>query len=320
MGPVLPADEPGAHCHRDGSETSPALDDAGVRRYLEDGFAMVPDVLGAAELAAVARDLVALATGAYPCEALAPLSGRPVAGRGARAHPVHPPAALRQPRHPQVRDSSGDRRRAQPASPPPICPPGWWDGGVKCMQSMLFVKPPGLPGPGLAPGRDLHPHPRPLADRRVDRHGRRDRSKTAACGSSPGSHRSPATSTRQRDHGTTPTSSTFAGEAYGFDEGEARSPVEVKAGSAGVLQRLPAAPLAQEPQRRLAPRAGVPLHEHDLAAALGRAAEDAIKAGQVTTARADYRGVIPVRGQDPAASRGYLEQVPEAGGSGRRGG
>ena len=34
---------------------------------------------------------------------------------------------------------------------------------VKCMQSMLFIKRAGKPGTGLAPGRVLHPDPRPLA-------------------------------------------------------------------------------------------------------------------------------------------------------------
>ena len=40
---------------------------------------------------------------------------------------------------------------------------------VKAMQSMLFIKSGGQARSGLAPGRVLHPHLGPLADRGVDR-------------------------------------------------------------------------------------------------------------------------------------------------------
>ncbi|CAA9338396.1 MAG: hypothetical protein AVDCRST_MAG48-3502, partial [uncultured Friedmanniella sp.] len=127
----------------------------------------------------------------------------------------------------------------------------------------------GEAGPGLAPGRVLHPHPGPLAHRRLDRPGRRDRGERLPVGAA---RLAPAGRHLPRARAGRP--------ALRLQQRGLRLPLHRRAVGAGGdpgghgarLQRVPAAPLARELRRaRLPPGAGQPLHERGVAAAVAPA-------------------------------------------------
>lgn len=130
------------------SETRPPLPevtDAHVQRYLDDGFLVLPDLLSADQVAALAGDAVALARGAYPSESLRPLPPHLCDDEVlSRLLCIHQPHAI----SPQVRGfvTHPGLVAALGRVAGAHLPAGWWDGGVKHMQSMLFIKPPGFPG------------------------------------------------------------------------------------------------------------------------------------------------------------------------------
>ena len=201
--------------------------------------------------------------------------------RGHRALPLHPPPAQDLGRDAALHART---RRSSSVLTSVIGP------NVKCMQSMLFIKAAGQARPGLAPGRELHPDARPLADRRVDRAGRCDDRERLPVGD-PRLAQGTASSGRRAT--TDDERFDCADEAFGFPYTDDDAvPVEVTAGAARVLQRLPAAPLAAEhDDERLPPRARQPLHERRVAAAWNYARED-------------FRDVVLVAGRDPYAYKG----------------
>ena len=116
-----------------------------AQTFREQGYLIVEDVLSQAELAELEADLVTLARGGYPARRLAPA---PAALTDAEAlerilciHMPHvvSPTIRRFTAHAGLRDVLGDVVGAHLAE-------GYWNGGVKCMQSMFFAKPPGKPG------------------------------------------------------------------------------------------------------------------------------------------------------------------------------
>lgn len=121
----------------------PAPTDHVVQQYLDDGFAVVRNLLSRADLDELTADAVRIARGGYPCPSLQPvspdLSDDAVLRSFLCIHQPHfvSPVIQQFARHPRLCDVLA---RIVAAHLP------WWDGRVKCMQSMLFVKPPGERG------------------------------------------------------------------------------------------------------------------------------------------------------------------------------
>jgi phytanoyl-CoA hydroxylase len=195
-----------------------------VRSFVENGFLVVPDLVSPREIEELRRDTVDLARGKYPCPTLQPLP----AGMGddealASILCIHQPHYVsplieKYVRHPRV---CGVLSQITAAHLP------YWDGSVKCMQSMLFVKPPGFQGQAWHQDEIYIPT--------------RDRSLLGAWIAMddatlengclwviPGSHRT-GYLYPQRQHDN-PDEFDFAPESHGFDE-SAEVPVEVKAGT-----------------------------------------------------------------------------------------
>ena len=142
----------------------------------------------------------------------------------------------------------------------------FWDGSVKCMQSMLFVKPPQFQGQAWHQDEIYIPT--------------RDRSLIGAWIAMddatiengclwvvPGSHRTgylyPQHAAQQSRR------VRFCGGEL-WVRREPGSAGRGEGGRASLLQRLSAAPLPQKPQQHLSARSGQPLHERLVAAALER--------------------------------------------------
>jgi len=119
------------------------VSDAQVRSYVDDGFLVVEGLLSGSELDEIAAEVVRFARGDYPLVEQPPAAAGSSDEEATRSvlavHFPHwvSPVARRFVDHPGLVEVL---TRITGAHLP------HWDGGVKCMQSMLFVKPPGLPG------------------------------------------------------------------------------------------------------------------------------------------------------------------------------
>lgn len=124
------------------SASFPVSADA-VSHFVDQGFLVVPDLVSPAELATIKADTIALARGAYPCPSLKPvpagLTDQQVSESVLCIHQPHyvSPVMDGFARHERICQTLG---RLVGAHLP------HWDGAVKCMQTMLFVKSPGKPG------------------------------------------------------------------------------------------------------------------------------------------------------------------------------
>ncbi|MAE62655.1 MAG: phytanoyl-CoA dioxygenase [Phycisphaeraceae bacterium] len=196
-----------------------------VRAYLDDGYLVVPNLVDPDELDELKRDIVKVARGGYPAESNmksvpATLTDAEVLETVLCIHQPHfiSPVIEKYVRHPRI---CGVLSQIAAAHLP------WWDGSVKCMQSMFFVKPPGFQGQGWHQDEVYIPT--------------RDRSLVGAWIAIddatvengclwvlPGSHRDGYLH-RMRQHDN---DDEFDGaeEAFGFDE-TSEIPVEVKAGT-----------------------------------------------------------------------------------------
>jgi hypothetical protein len=114
-----------------------------VQAFVDDGYAIVRGLITPPELEELKRDTLALARGTYPCPQLKSL---PATMSDAEAlqnilciHQPHfvSPVMLKYVKHPRM---CGVLSQITGAHLP------HWDGSVKCMQSMLFVKPTGFQG------------------------------------------------------------------------------------------------------------------------------------------------------------------------------
>lgn len=111
--------------------------------YVSEGFIVVEGLVGPSERDRIAAELVAFARGDYPVAN--PPEVRPGASDRERleqilaVHFPHwvSPVVAEMVRHRSVCQILGEITGAHIP---------FWDGRVKCMQSMLFAKPPGLPG------------------------------------------------------------------------------------------------------------------------------------------------------------------------------
>ena len=125
-----------------------AVDAAAISQadfYAENGYLVVENVLTADELAELEADLVKLARGGYPTKGIK-AAPENVGDKQAleRILCIHMPhfvsATIRSyTTHPKIAAVLGQVVGAHMRD-------GQWDGGVKCMQSMFFAKPPGKPG------------------------------------------------------------------------------------------------------------------------------------------------------------------------------
>jgi len=269
------------------------LEPAQIRSFVENGYLVVPGLVSADETERLKRDTAFIARGGYPCETLKPL---PATYSDADA--LRQILCIHQPHYisPVMREF---------VLHPPICAVlsqitaahlPFWDGSVKCMQSMLFVKPPGFQGQGWHQDEIYIPT--------------RDRSLIGAWIALdpatiengclwvlPGSHRSgylypqrPHSNPDEFDHGP---------ESYGFDDSDA-IPVEVEPGTViffnGYLLH-----------RSLKNRGSIyrrVLVSHYMNS--WSLLPWSIKDGE-RTANADRRTIIPVSGDDPYAWKGYEE-------------
>ncbi|KAI9029233.1 hypothetical protein DFJ74DRAFT_657558 [Hyaloraphidium curvatum] len=123
----------------------PPLSEEQVAAYLRDGFLIVDGLVPSAELEELKRDFITIAKGGYPSSNIKPLpadsSDSEVLKNVLAIHMPHyvSPVMRRYISHPRIAPILGQLTGAHMA-------PGWWDGSVKCMQTMLFVKPPGFQG------------------------------------------------------------------------------------------------------------------------------------------------------------------------------
>ncbi|MBI3923415.1 MAG: phytanoyl-CoA dioxygenase family protein [Armatimonadetes bacterium] len=259
--------------------------DADVAFYHEKGYLVCPDLIDSEEVEQLLRDTANLARGKYPCESLRPLpdtmSDDEVLRRILCIHQPHfiSPTMLEFVKHPHT---------AQVLSR--IIGPS-----VKCMQSMLFVKPPGFQGQAWHQDEIYIPT--------------RDRSLTGGWIALddatlengclwvlPGSHKE-GYLYPQRPHDL-PEEFDFAMESHGFDESE-EVPVEVKAGTVvffnGYLLHRSRKNRSASCYRRV-------LVNHYMNAYSLLPWQ--VREGE-SPATADRRNVVMVAGEDPYAWKGY---------------
>src|SRR5689334_17350989 len=262
-----------------------------VKFFVDNGYLVKDGLVTLDEVEEMRQDTVALARGKYPTESLKPLpatmSDREALQNILCIHQPHfvSPVMLKYVKHPKI---CGALSQITAAHLP------HWDGSVKCMQSMLFVKPPGFQGQAWHQDEIYIPT--------------RDRS---LCGAwiamddatiengclwvIPGSHRTgylfPQRAHENRDE------FDFAPESHGFDESE-EVPVEVKTGALvffnGYLLHRSRKNRGQTLRRVL-------VNHYCNAWSL---LPWQVREGE-TPATADRRCVVPVAGIDPYAWKGY---------------
>jgi len=114
-----------------------------VKFFVDNGYLTMPGLVNSSELEELKADAAFISRGGYPCESLKPLpktmSDADVLANILCIHQPHyiSPVVDKYVRHPQI---CGVLSQITAAHLP------FWDGSVKCMQSMLFVKPPGFQG------------------------------------------------------------------------------------------------------------------------------------------------------------------------------
>ncbi|MBI2192711.1 MAG: phytanoyl-CoA dioxygenase family protein [Planctomycetes bacterium] len=262
-----------------------------IRSYIDTGYLVLPDLITPAEIEELRHDAADLARGKYPCESLKPLPAdmhdEEVLQNILCIHQPHfiSPVMEKYVRHPKI---CGVLSQITAAHLP------FWDGSVKCMQSMLFFKPPGFQGQAWHQDEIYIPT--------------RDRSLIGAWIAMddatiqngclyviPGSHR-PGYLYMQRPHGN-PDEFDFAQESYGFDESP-ESPVEVKTGTVVFFNGY----LLHRSRRNRSPIYRRVLVNHYCNA--WSFLPWSLREGE-TPSRADRRCVVPVAGLDPYAWKGY---------------
>ncbi|MCS6777024.1 MAG: phytanoyl-CoA dioxygenase family protein [Chloroherpetonaceae bacterium] len=262
-----------------------------VRFYVENGYLIMPDLVTPEELEELKRDTVTLARGGYPCPTLQPLpdtwSDDEVLQNILCIHQPHfiSPVILKYVRHPGI---CGVLAQITGAHLP------FWDGSVKCMQSMLFVKPPQFQGQAWHQDEVYIPT--------------RDRSLVGAWIAIddatvengclwilPGSHRS-GYLYPQREHNN-PDEFDFARESYGFDP-SGEIPVEVTAGTVVFFNGYL---LHRSRKNRSTIYRRVLVNHYMNAWSL---LPWQVREGEYP-AIADRRCIVPVAGTDPYAWKGY---------------
>ncbi len=271
--------------------------DQQVRFFVDNGYLVVPNLVAADEIEELKADTVKIARGGYPCENLKPLSATLTDAEVLQSILcIHQPhyiseVMLKYVKHARI---CGVLSQITAAHLP------YWDGSVKCMQSMLFVKPPNFQGQAWHQDEIYIPT--------------RDRSLIGAWIAIddatiqngclyvvPGSHRS-GLLYDQRPHNN-PDEFDFAGESYGFDEKQ-QIPVEVKAGTVVFFNGY----LLHRSHKNRSNIYRRVLVSHYMNAYSRLPWQ--VREGE-TPAAADRRNVVPVAGIDPYAWKGY-EATPNS--------
>lgn len=268
--------------------------------YVDKGFLAVPDLLDGTELDELKRDIIFLARGGYPNQTIQPVSAElsddEVLSKILAIHQPHyvSPLMEKYTRHPRISGVLSQITGAHLAH---------WSGNVKCMQSMLFIKPPGYPGQSWHQDENYIPT--------------RDRSLIGAWIAIddayvdngcmwviPGSQRAGYLYPTQK-HGNPDEFDTHDDMATGFDESP-QVPVEVKAGSVvffnGYLLHQSLRNRTSDSYRRVL--VSHYLSSESLLPWVKTAEEEPV-------ARADVRRVFPVAGVDRYAWKGYEKSPAE---------
>lgn len=269
------------------------LDQTQISAYVNDGFLVVPGVLSDADVEQGRREAARFARGEYPVHGVPDLPADATDDEAmARLLAVHFPhwtseVTLELMKHPGVCAILGQITGAHLP---------FWDGRVKCFQSMLFVKPPGLPG------QSWHQDERfiPTRDRSLVGAWMALDDATLENGCLrviPGSHRTGEIFPfRPHDR---PDEFDGADESYGFDE-SGEIPVEVEAGDVvffnGYLLHRSFRNRSDRYRRALV---GHYLNSWSLLPFMPA------KGDMVATN--DFRTVVPVVGDDPYEWRGYAD-------------
>jgi hypothetical protein len=268
---------------------------AQVKSFVDDGFLAMEGLVTRDEIEELKADTFKLARGGYPCEGLKPLPATMSdAETLANILCIHQPHYI----SPVMRKFAMHARICGVLSQITAAHLPFWDGSVKCMQTMLFVKPPQFQGQAwhqdeiYIPTRDRSLIGAWIA---VD-----DATKENGClYVVPGSHRM-GYLYPQRQHDK-PEEFDFAGESYGFDESK-QVPVEVKAGTVvffnGYLLHRSFRNRSKNDYRRVLVSHYMNSWSH---------LPWGVKEGE-TPSRADCRTIIPVSGIDPYAWKGYEEE------------
>jgi len=272
-------------------EVPQILSEEQVCFFVENGYLAVPDLVTPEEVEEIRQDTVALARGKYPCESLQPLPAEMSDEEALRnilcIHQPHyiSPVIEKYVRHPKI---CGVLSQITAAHLP------YWDGSVKCMQSMLFVKPPGFQGQAwhqdeiYIPTRDrsLIGGWIALDDATIE---------NGCLWILPGSHRS-GYLYPQRNHDN-PDEFDFAQESYGFDD-SGEVPVEVKTGTVVFFNGYL---LHRSRKNRSRVYRRVLVNHYMNAWSL---LPWSLREGE-RPANGDRRCIIPVAGVDPYAWKGY---------------
>jgi phytanoyl-CoA hydroxylase len=267
------------------------LSDEQVAFFVENGYLVLESLVTPEEVEELRCDTVHLARGGYPCENLQPLSAELTDDEALRRilciHQPHfvSPVIEKYVKHAKI---CGALSQITAAHLP------FWDGSVKCMQSMLFVKPPAFQGQAwhqdeiYIPTRDrsLIGAWIALDDATIE---------NGCLWVIPGSHK-PGYLYPQRDHNNTEEHD-FGQESYGFDESLA-VPVEVPVGSVVFFNGY----LLHKSHKNRSEIYRRVLVSHYMNA--WSLLPWSLKDGE-SVATADRRSVIPVAGVDPYTWKGY---------------
>ncbi len=259
--------------------------------FIENGYLVVPNLLSDDEIEELRQDTVTLARGEYECDNMKPLptsvSDSDAIGRILCIHQPHfvSETIEKYVKHPKI---CGILSQITAAHLP------FWDGSVKCMQSMLFVKPPNFQGQAwhqdeiYIPTRDRSLIGAWIAmdDANVE---------NGCLWVLPGSHRQ-GYLYPQRNH-ENPDEFDFAQESYGFD-GSDEVPVEV---TTGTLVFFNGYLLHRSRKNRGKTFRRVLVNHYCNSWSL---LPWSIREGE-RPASADRRCVIPVSGVDPYSWKGY---------------
>lgn len=252
--------------------------------YREQGFLVVEGLVSPDEVEAIRGDAVKVCRGAYPGENLKPV-GKEVSDEAAISQYL----CIHQPHHisPFMREVVAHRGIAQVLSQIVA-------SNVKCMQSMLFIKPPRFPGQAWHQDEVYIPT--------------RDRSLTGAwialddatvengcLWALPGSHKN-GYLYPQRDHDN-PLEFDFAQESYGFDD-SGEVPVEARTGDVVFFNGY----LLHRSRKNRSNRYRRVLVNHYMNAYSLLPWRPPGEGERMATA--DFRGIVMVAGEDPYAWKG----------------
>ena len=262
-----------------------------IRTYIDDGYLVVPELVTNDELDVLKADVTKLARGEYPADNLQTLSAQTTDEEVAKhVLCIHNPHAI----SPVILKYAIHSRICGVLSQITAAHLAHWDGSVKLMQSMFFVKPPDFQGQAwhqdevYIPTRDRSLIGAWIAidDANID---------NGCLRVLPGSHRS-GYLYPQRPHNR-PNEFDLADESFGdFDE-SSEVLVEVKAGSvvffnSHLLHR------AYKNRSKVYRRALVNHYMNAWSQSPWRPQEG------VKIAKTDFRAITPVAGIDPYAWRG----------------